>query len=907
MRNKLSTLLLFFVFICNVHAEVKILNVIPSTGNACTGKIIIRIEAPNVAPFEIKQDGRIIISNYQGGDYEISNVCAGMFTIEVLGNIDCAYWEFDVTVTGCVSNIQVNSKVKQECYTDNDNKNGSIALIVTGGTPPYIYKWMGPSNFLSTSKDISNLDDGTYNLLIKDSDGCTFSNLYKIDQVLNPRFTTNSTNLCYAYRNIQIHVTPLKKDYTYKWSDGIENQHNNTPPSIYQRNIDLKLNNSFYSVTITDDLTGCSVSKTINSYPENKAEVTVSNFKNPTSFNNGEIELHLIGPYLPQANIINVVSYKNNLPYVTYTFTTKNPNGTYKRKYLISNLEEGFYRFDVFEKTFCFMDDAYQQLTNCPVGVNKPNVKINNFSLPPGKPGAFVSANLIYGGDQTKCAYKWSTTDYYFIYTTLNTISGNDLASIYWPGSKALKVKVICPCGEDEDEINIDPCGGSDATKVEYKSVKYETLCYGYLPTGKKVEHKTSTILEIEVDLNTYVKGPLGISEYDNRLAAIIWSDGYPMNQKILNTSTNILTVKREITEAGIYGLTVTTSLGCNKSGWAEIKNNFQSFGPTSLQPCNWLTWCGENEPPSISYSKDWSNWTSDGRMQLIDLNECKFEYKCGINGDPIIVNGEKFEFRLQPNIPCKKRVVCDFSKVLPKFTLSKPLGTGFLEIPPTNIVGQYPDVNPIYAYYQDVEIACCTGLIGPGGTPNKYSYTGLTQGNWFPFEDIGGIFITETHPLNPCKAALKCEDGTSFLEIGSLVQDRICKNGIVCQRCFICSYNGIELDEQCITQTYGTLDCPDCFNNPLSRSNIDEQNEYELIYSNDKLFVTLKGGQIKLDELININLYSINGQFINNFEFIFTKDIKTQVVELINLKKGMYLASLTTKHGISQVLKFIN
>lgn len=72
--------------------------------------------------------------------------------------------------------------------TKKDEESGEIYVeSVTGGTPPYTYYWTGPDGFTSTNKDIFNLKDGLYQLVVTDANGCQQTEQYEMDiaSVLN--------------------------------------------------------------------------------------------------------------------------------------------------------------------------------------------------------------------------------------------------------------------------------------------------------------------------------------------------------------------------------------------------------------------------------------------------------------------------------------------------------------------------------------------------------------------------------------------------------------------------------------------------------------------------------------------------------------------------------------------------
>ncbi|NDE61352.1 MAG: hypothetical protein EB038_03910, partial [Cyclobacteriaceae bacterium] len=61
-----------------------------------------------------------------------------------------------------------------------DGKDGAISMTVSGGIPPYVYAWVGPNGFRSTTRDLSSLAAGTYELLVTDGIGCKITRTYEI-------------------------------------------------------------------------------------------------------------------------------------------------------------------------------------------------------------------------------------------------------------------------------------------------------------------------------------------------------------------------------------------------------------------------------------------------------------------------------------------------------------------------------------------------------------------------------------------------------------------------------------------------------------------------------------------------------------------------------------------------------
>jgi len=113
------------------------------------------------------------------------------------------------------------------CY---GQKNGSIEIIPTSGVPPFIYNWSGP-NGTATTKNISDLQAGQYNLVITDSNNCYAAETFNLTEPARLGMILSlSTSTAGGY-NINcagestgfIGIEPINQVNTveYLWSDGI--------------------------------------------------------------------------------------------------------------------------------------------------------------------------------------------------------------------------------------------------------------------------------------------------------------------------------------------------------------------------------------------------------------------------------------------------------------------------------------------------------------------------------------------------------------------------------------------------------------------------------------------------------------------------------------------------------------
>ncbi|MEO9871437.1 OmpA family protein [Ekhidna sp.] len=144
--------------------------------------------------------------------------------------------QYDVKVTdanGCVKNVSTRLTqpeflvIREESVENIDcfgNNNGFINLNITGGASPYFYSW----NTGDSTKNISNLVAGDYNMTVTDANGCTAAYSQTITSPTELVATLEGTtdNLCFgdSQGEVNINVVGGVPPYRYKWNTGATTQ-----------------------------------------------------------------------------------------------------------------------------------------------------------------------------------------------------------------------------------------------------------------------------------------------------------------------------------------------------------------------------------------------------------------------------------------------------------------------------------------------------------------------------------------------------------------------------------------------------------------------------------------------------------------------------------------------------------
>ncbi|GAA4848062.1 hypothetical protein GCM10023331_35970 [Algivirga pacifica] len=209
--------------------------------------------------------------------------------------------------------------------TDNlcfDDSTGTITTEVSGGVPPYTYRWVNEEGDIFTDENLDNLPSGRYELRVTDANGATE---FRSVEIFGPADELEANGLvggeqCTGDANgsIKLDVTGGTPPYTYQWSNGST-----------KKNI-ADLSPGLYDVIITD-ANGCTLEETFSvpGFPPIQLVATPT----PVSCNGdntGSINLSVIGgnpPYTYEWSNGGTTEDLSGLTAGSYTVLVTDQNG----------------------------------------------------------------------------------------------------------------------------------------------------------------------------------------------------------------------------------------------------------------------------------------------------------------------------------------------------------------------------------------------------------------------------------------------------------------------------------------------------------------------------------------------------------------------------------------------------
>jgi gliding motility-associated-like protein len=194
---------------------------------------------------------------------DISNLIAGTYNVVVTDINNCTE-SISVPITqptSIVLDTTLSLYPSLDNISCNGENDGTIDLIVNGGSPGYTYLWstLNGGGAIPTQQDQAGLLAGTYNVIVTDINGCT-ANLsvtlvepQALDVTVTPTVYSNGFNITGCDNNgaIDLTVTGGSPNYVYAWTAN-PFQIGLVPTAEDQTNLGPGL----YSVLVTD-INGC--------------------------------------------------------------------------------------------------------------------------------------------------------------------------------------------------------------------------------------------------------------------------------------------------------------------------------------------------------------------------------------------------------------------------------------------------------------------------------------------------------------------------------------------------------------------------------------------------------------------------------------------------------------------------
>ena len=175
---------------------------------------------------------------------DISSLAPGVYQVVVTDTNNCSD-SISTTIFEPTAITLSVTTVPVSCSGFND---GSVDLIVQGGTQPYTYLWSNSG----TTQDLTGLAGGTYTVTVTDANSCTSTISATVSQPNQLTLSANVTDVSCAGSfdgSIDLLVLGGTTPYTFAWSNSA------TTEDIFN------LGGGSYSVTVTD-FSGCTISGT---------------------------------------------------------------------------------------------------------------------------------------------------------------------------------------------------------------------------------------------------------------------------------------------------------------------------------------------------------------------------------------------------------------------------------------------------------------------------------------------------------------------------------------------------------------------------------------------------------------------------------------------------------------------
>jgi gliding motility-associated-like protein len=376
-------------------------------------------------------------SGFTANTEDISNLFAGTYTLIVSD------------VNGCSDTLVFNLTQPEPLDITSVNApsfcglpNGTLDLIVNGGSGFFQYSWTGPNGFTSATEDLFSIFGGEYIVEVTDTNGCTVTDTIIVGDkppVVATAVTTptNCNGNCNGAINLSI---TGEEPFLINWTG---------PNGFTSADEDLvALCAGDYIVSINDG-NGCSFTDTLSITAPNAVVIAIdANNAATCSASNGNIDISATGG--------------SN----TYSYSWTGPNGFTSTSQDITGLAEGCYTVTVTDAGGCSTTQticvgSVSNLVMATVPVNVSCNGLNNGSACANVTGATAPVSYLWSnGANTQCADSLAPGTYVVQVTDANGCSATDTIVITEPDPIVVAADIpVYPNG-----YNISVANGSDGS-----------------------------------------------------------------------------------------------------------------------------------------------------------------------------------------------------------------------------------------------------------------------------------------------------------------------------------------------------------------------------------------------------------------------------------------------------------
>ena len=258
----------FSIFIDPSAGPIISVSQVTDAGDNCKGLIDLSVTG-GTSPYTYKWSGPSAgIPDVQ----DPGGLCEGTYTVTLTDAKGCTSVKSGIVVARSARPCPVVNRIVQPACSDSND--GIIELLVTGGKSPYTYKWTKNGAVIAlTGKDLNNVSEGQYSVTVTDATGasCSRDNIQlsaKTTLLLSVVTTDPSPNTAKNGAAV-LTVSGGSGDYTYKW-----------PSNISTTASASGLRAGTYTVTVTDNTSGCQITRSFQLGQGSSVEIAVRSFFN---------------------------------------------------------------------------------------------------------------------------------------------------------------------------------------------------------------------------------------------------------------------------------------------------------------------------------------------------------------------------------------------------------------------------------------------------------------------------------------------------------------------------------------------------------------------------------------------------------------------------------------------------